>query len=247
MFMGDYMLYTSVENKKIKEIEKLNQKKYRDIEGLFLIEGEHLVKEAYKEGLLKTLIIKDNTNFNLDVETIIVSEGVLKYLSNLDTPQPVMGICKKLGPKELGNRILILDNIQDPGNLGTIIRSAVAFNVDTIILSKDTVDLYNSKVIRATQGMIFKVNIIVEDLITYIPKLKKENYKIISTSVVNGKNIKELVKNEKTAIIMGNEGNGVKKEISSLADDFIYIKMNNKCESLNVAVATSIILYELDK
>lgn len=247
MFMGDYMLYTSVENKKIKEIEKLNQKKYRDIEGLFLIEGEHLVKEAYKEGLLKTLIIKENINFNLDVETIIVSENVLKYLSNLDTPQPVMGICKKLEFKNIGNRVLILDNIQDPGNLGTIIRSSVAFNIDTIILSKDTVDLYNSKVIRATQGMIFKVNIIVEDLLTYIPKLKKEEYKIISTSVVNGKSIKELVKNEKTAIIMGNEGNGVKKEISSLADDFIYIKMNNKCESLNVAVATSIILYELDK
>lgn len=240
------MVYTSIDNKKIKEIQKLNQKKYRDETNTFLIEGLHLVEEAYKNGYLKTLILEEHENINLDIETIYVSENVLKYISNLDTPQKVIGICNKLKEKQYKNNVLLLDNIQDPGNLGTIIRSAVAFNIDTIILSSDTVDLYNPKVIRATQGLIFYTNIIISDLKLIIDELKEKNYKIIGTSVVNGNNVKSLAKSEKFAIIMGNEGNGVKKDILNKCDDFIYIKMNPNCESLNVAVATSIILYELD-
>lgn len=240
------MLYTSIENKKIKEIQKLNIKKYRDESNLFLIEGEHLIIEAYKNNLLKTLIVEEKTSFDLDVETITVTRNVLKYISNLDTPQKVMGICYKKEEQELGNRLLILDNIQDPGNLGTIIRSAVAFNIDTIILSNDCVDLYNSKVVRASQGMLFHINVLIKDLNSYVRQLKSD-YQIIGTSVTDGINVNSLVKNQKIAIIMGNEGKGMNDELKSLSDNFIYIKMNKDCESLNVAVATSIILYELDK
>ena len=158
-----------------------------------------------------------------------------------------MGICEKIEEKEMGNKIVILDGVQDPGNLGTIIRSSVAFNIDTMVLSKDTVDLYNSKVIRATQGMIFNINIIERDLNSFISTLKEKNYKIYGTKVNGGKSLKSVEKSDKFAIIMGNEGNGVKADILDMCSDYIYIDMNSSCESLNVGVATSIILYELDR
>lgn len=242
------MLYSSVDNKKIKDIKKLNIKKYRDKTNLFLVEGEHLVLEAYKTGCLQELLLEKDKLFPLNVETNYVTNNVLNYITELDTPQPVLGICSKRKSQEIrGNRILILDAIQDPGNLGTIIRSAVAFNIDTLILSNDTVDLYNSKVIRASQGLIFHLNILIMDLKGIIPKLKNEDYKIFGTKVTYGKSLKTIEKTKKFAIIMGNEGNGVREEFLSLCDEYLYIDMNHNCESLNVGVAASIILYELDK
>ena len=242
------MLYSSIKNEKIKEIKKLNQKKYRDKSNLFLIEGEHLVLEAYKKGIIKDLILEQDTVLPLDVNTMYVTNDVINYLSELETPQNIMAICYKLEEKEeLGNKILILDDVQDPGNLGTIIRSAVAFNIDTIILSDNTVDLYNSKVLRSTQGLLFHINIIRKNLKEYIPNLKSKGYNILSTNVNHGKSLKELEKKQKFAIIMGNEGNGVNKDIEKMCDDFLYIDMNENCESLNVAIATSIILYEMNK
>jgi TrmH family RNA methyltransferase len=239
------MLYTSTDNKYIKHLKKLNQKKYRDEYNEFLIEGEHLVLEAKKSGLLKELILEEGSNFKLDVNTSYVSSNVLKYLSELDNPSKIIGICSKLKEKDIGNKIVILDGIQDPGNLGTIIRSSVAFNIDTIVLSKDCVDLYNSKVIRATQGMLFNINIIERDIKEFISVLN--GYRIYGTKVNGGKSLKLLEKVEKFAIIMGNEGQGVKSDILDMCSDYIYIDMNKSCESLNVGVATSIILYELDK
>ena len=241
------MLYSSIENKRIKNIKKLYTKKYRDEYNEFLIEGEHLALEAYKKGILKELILEEGTDFRLDIETSYVTNNVLKYISQLANPSKIIGICKKIKPKEIGNKIVMLDGVQDPGNLGTIIRSCVAFNVDTIILSKDCVDLYNSKVLRATQGMIFNINIIESDLLEIIPKLKKDGYKVYGTKVNGGKSLKNVERCEKFAIIMGNEGKGVKDSVLELCSDYIYIDMNKACESLNVGVATSIILYELDK
>ncbi len=241
------MLYSSIENKKIKNIKKLYTKKYRDEYNEFLIEGEHLVLEAYKKGILKELILEEGTDFKLDIETSYVTSSVLKYISELSNPSKIMGICKKIEEKEIAKKLVILDGVQDPGNLGTIIRSSVAFNIDTIILSKTCVDLYNSKVLRATQGMIFNINIIERDLEEIIPKLKENNYKVYGTKVNGGKSLKDIEKTDKFAIIMGNEGNGVKPEILDMCSDYIYIDMNKSCESLNVGVATSIILYELDK
>lgn len=241
------MLYTSKENQKIKDIKKLYDKKYRKETGLFLIETDHLINEAYKNNLLKELILLEGTPSNLGVETNYVDEKVMKYITDLSSPSNMLGICYQKEEKQIGNRVLVLDGIQDPGNLGTIIRSAVAFNVDTIILGDNTVDLYNPKVLRASEGMLFNINIITKNLATFLPTLKKQGYKIIGTKVTNGKNIKTLEKNNKLCIIMGNEGSGIQENILELCDEYIYIDMNNKCESLNVSIATSIILYELDK
>lgn len=242
------MVYSSIENDKVKDIKKLQQKKYRDKSGMFLIEGEHLVLEAYKSGYLKKLILEENDIFPIDIDIMYVTNNVLNYISELETAPRMIGICEKNKELEsIGKRILVLDNIQDPGNLGTMIRSAVAFHIDTIILGDGTVDLYNSKVIRASQGMLFHINIIRKDLIIFLEELQKNNYQILGTKVTYGKNLKSLEKNEKFAIIMGNEGNGLSDEVSNFCNDFIYIDMDAVCESLNVAVATSIILYEMDK
>mgnify|MGYP001637233689 FL=1 len=239
------MIITSLNNPTIKEISKLKNKKYRDLTNTYLVEGEHLVEEAYKNNLLIKIILLEDTICNYDIEKIYVTKEVMKKLTELDTPNKIIGIVKKNTPLAIGNKILILDNIQDPGNLGTIIRSSVAFDIDTIVLSPNTVDIYNPKVIRSTQGMIFYTNIITLELKEFINEIKTKNYTIFGTNVRNGKNIKEITLPEKFALVLGNEGQGVSKEIESLCDDNIYIKMSSKCESLNVSVATSILLYEV--
>ena len=241
------MLYSSIDNSKIKDLKKLHNKKYRDKKGLFLVEGKHLVLEAYKTGYLKELLLEENELLPLDVMTYYMTNNVKNYLSELETPTNVIGVCNKKEGIINGNKIVYLDCIQDPGNLGTIIRSCVAFNIDTLILSRDCVDLYNSKVIRASQGLIFHLNIVIADINEFGPKLKDNGYKIYGTKVTHGKSLKTIEKVSKFVIIMGNEGNGISELSSELCDEFIYIDMNEKCESLNVGVATSIILYELDK
>ena len=239
-----FMIYTSTSNEKIKNIKKLQNKKYRDQENLFIVEGEHLVKEAFSLSRLELLIVEENYDIDIDIPKMIVSSRVMKYLSKLETPTHYLGVVKKNNNNFIGIRIIALDGVQDPGNLGTIIRSSVAFNFDTILLSKDCVDTYNSKVLRATQGMILKVNIIRCDLCEVLSKL--DNYKIYGTSVVNGKNIKDVKEKNNIVVVMGNEGTGVTNEVQELCNDFIYIPMNKNCESLNVAVASSIIMHELN-
>lgn len=239
------MLITSVNNEHIKELCKLKEKKYRDKLSLFLIEGEHLINESLKENLLTEVFALEGTDYNYDNITY-VTESVMKKLSSTDSIPKVIGVSKKRKEENIGSRILILEDIQDPGNLGTIIRSSVAFNIDTIILSPKTVDLYNSKVIRSTEGMIFHLNIIIRDLESIIKDLKKENYLILGTNVNNGIDIKDIKVPSKYALIIGNEGKGMSSEISNLCDKNIYIKMNERVESLNASVAASILLYEIN-
>lgn len=240
------MIITSLNNEHIKEINKLKEKKYRDISNTFLIEGEHLLYEAIKESLVKELIVLEGEDFYSDsVPVTFVSKEVMKKLSSMDSYPNVIGVCNKKKEEDIKGNVLILDDIQDPGNLGTMIRSALAFNIDTIILSPRTVDLYNSKVIRSTQGMIFHINVIVGNLSDIITKLKEDNYKIYGTKVDNGKNVKNIDKCDRYALVIGNEGNGMSSVVSELCDEYLYINMNSEVESLNAAVAASILLYEL--
>jgi len=241
------MLITSLDNKKVKLINSLKQASKRFELGMFVVEGMHLVKEAYLNNSLEEIFLleDDCLEFNCSIEPTFVTYEVMKKISNLTSPTNVIGICKVKNNNVIeGNRLLLLDDIQDPGNLGTIIRSCCAFSVDTIILSKGCVDIYNDKVIRSTQGMIFNVNYVIEDLNKIIPVLKKNGYLILGTDVNNGNDVKGVT-SSKFALIMGNEGRGVKEELKEQCDKNLYIKMNKKCESLNVGVATSILLYEL--
>lgn len=246
------MVYTSIQNEKIKGIKNLNLRKFRDITNSFIVEGEHLVREAYKCNALKEVYVLegscvDVSNMN-GVSINYVNEKVLKYITELDKFPLIIGVCEKIKLSDnYGDRILVLDNIQDPGNMGTIIRSAVAFGVSNIVLSRDCVDLYNSKVLRSTQGMIFSCNINILDLDDFVSNIKTCGYKVYATRVNGGVSLKAIDRTQKFVVIMGNEGNGVRKSLMDLSDQFLYIDMSSKCESLNVGVATSIILYELSK
>ena len=240
-------IVSSLQNEKIKNLSKLLQKKYRDEEGKFLVEGEHLVEEAKKSGLLLEVIKCEDYLGDYDVPTTLVTYDVLKKLSNTVNPQRIIGVVKKVEEKELGNKILILDDIQDPGNLGTIIRSSMAFNIDSIVLSEASVDVYNDKVIRSSEGMFFHINIVRRNINGLINELHKNEYKVFGTKVDGGTAVDKVYLPNKFALIMGNEGNGIKREILDLCDEYVYIDMNSKVESLNVGVATSIILYEFNK
>ena len=241
------MLITSVHNEHIKELVKLKEKKYRDQTETFLVETKHLVLEAYKAGLIEELILEQNEIFPLDVKPLYVSKEVLKKLSSVESPSNVMAVVRKRPTEEkYGEKILILDRIQDPGNLGTIIRSAVAFNIDTIICSPDTVDFYNPKVVRASQGMMFHIPIMVKNTKQIIKELKENDYKIVGTKVTNGKDVRTASIYSHFALVIGNEGQGISQDIDELCDEYLYIKMNENCESLNASIAASILLYEIN-
>lgn len=243
------MLITSLENKKIKKYVSLKDAKRRKVEKLFLVEGEHLVYEAYQKGFLVDVLLLDGESmaFHVPFDITYVTSDILKKVSTLTTPSKIIGVCREIEKKNhFGKHVLILDDIQDPGNLGTIIRSSVAFSVDTIILSTNSVDIYNDKVLRSTQGMIFNMNIFYTDLEKIIPVLQKDGFKVLGTDVVSGVDVRKI-KTDKYALVMGNEGHGVSDKIKSLCNQNLYIQMNDNCESLNVAVAASILLYELNR
>ena len=242
------MEITSLNNDKVKELIKLKDRKERKKTNTFLVEGEHLVEEAFKKGLLKELILLKGLDYHLDVPITYVTREIINKITNLNNSPNIIGVCAYPENNNLeGKKYMLLDNIQDPGNLGTIIRSAKAFNVDTIVISKDSVDPYNSKVLRATEGIIFHINIVIDDLETIINELKGNNIPIYGTRVTGGESTYRIGKEEKYAVIMGSEGQGVKEKFLSCCDKYLYIPMNKEVESLNVGVATSIILYELNK
>lgn len=226
----------NISKNKLKYLVKLKQNKYRDIEKKFIIEGAHLINEAKEAKVLVDVYSLEN-----------LDNKEKKMLTSLKSPTELIGVCDTFDNSLKGNKYLLLDSIQDPGNLGTIIRSALAFNIDTVVLGDGTCNLYNEKVLRATQGAIFHLNIVNMNLEKCINLLKKQNITIYGTNVNDGIDLKAIPKNGKYALCMGNEGNGLDLNIQKFCDKNIYIKTNNLSESLNVAMATSIILYELDK
>lgn len=241
------MLITSKSNNRIKEIRKLQDKKYSINKGLFIIEGENLIEEAIKNKLLKELYVLEGENVKFDFTYDYVSLDVMKSISDLKSTPRLIGVSKYINKSTLGNKIVILDDIQDPGNAGTIIRNAVAFDIDTIILSKNSVSPYNEKVLRSTGGMIYNINIIIGDIYEEIDKIKSNNIKLIGTSLQKSKNLEEIEPLDKFAVVFGNEGNGVNPKILDKCDEIVRIDMNNSCESLNVGVSCGIILYHMYK
>ena len=233
-------MITSVTNEKIKEYAKLKETKYRNEKGLYIVEGPHLVLEAKNNGVLLEVITTDEK-----VVGTLVSEQVMKKLCNTVNPVKVIGICKMIDKSEVSNKVLVLDSINDPTNLGTILRSAKAFGFDTVFASNGTVDFYNDKVIRGSQGALFKLNLIKGDLLEFLSKIKK-THQILGTNVRNGFDVREVLLSDKLAVILGNEARGMCEEANQYVDKNLYIKMDNM-ESLNVSIAGAILMYEISK
>ena len=240
----------SVNNQKIIEIQKLQNKKERTLQQKFIVEGYHLVEEAKKHNLLESILTTNKNDFNkYNIDGYLVNEKIIKKLSTTVNAQEIIGIVKipqyNINYKQI-KRIVLLDNVNDPGNLGTIIRTSAALGIDAVIISLDTVDIYNEKVIRATQGSIFKIPVIKDDLSSVIKTLKKNNISIYGTSLDTNTYITDIKKVDKYAVIFGNEANGVRREINDLVDKKFKIEMHNDVESLNVAVACAIVIYHFN-
>jgi len=233
------MEITSLNNNIIKDAAKLHQKKYRDMHNLFLIEGEHLYEEAIKFGIIKHVFTVDRS---LTGENVFhVTNQIIDKISKTKTPQKVVCVCHKVDNKEILDRVLILREIQDPGNLGTLLRSALAFGFKTIILD-NSVDLYNDKVIRSTQGTLFNLNIIEMSISDFMQK--NPNHLVFGTSL-NGTPLNKIDFPEKLAIILGNEGSGLSSDILEKTHQNISIKTSD-VNSLNVGVAGSIIMHQIN-
>ena len=202
-------MITSVENSKVKEISKLKLAKYRKSEQKFIVEGSHLVEEARNANvLLEAFSIEEKQGYTT------LSPVVMKKICNTDTVVKEIGICKMENKTNLCSRILILDGIQDPGNMGTLMRSANAFGFKTLFIGNGCVDIYNDKVIRSSQGAIFKLNFLFGNVLEFLLNLK--DYKIYGTNVVRGISLDKVKRFNKMAIVLGNEGNGISKDRKSV-------------------------------
>ena len=251
---------TSKDNDIVKKIRKLKDKKYRDELGVYVIEGIKVIEEAINENveIEKIVICEDCTEASIipqklmyaiaKYNCIYVSKKVFEVLTDVVAPQGILAIVRRPEKNEKidynAELILALDGIQDPGNLGTILRTADSVNLNQIIVTKNTADCYNPKVVRSTMGAILRIKIIeTESLVNTLKEAKKNKFKIVATSLDTQNNIYDIDYNKKV-IVIGNEANGVTKEVQSMADNKVKIPMLGKTESLNASVATGIMLYE---
>ncbi len=256
---------TSNQNSHYKEWKKLHLKKYRNISNLFMIEGVKTINEAIIWGSIFNAILYSGKLFNVnggselyknieqkDILLYELEHSLLRDLSDTENSQGIIGIIEHpkhninylLESKE--SSIIILEEIQDPGNLGTIIRTADAAGLDGIILSKGCVDVYNEKVIRSTMGSIFHLPIIRDiTLNEVIPKLIEKDYQIIGTDLNTKCFYHELKYLKKKALIIGNESNGISKSTSDLCSALVKIPIKGNAESLNAAIAAGILMYRM--
>ena len=247
------MIITSKDNETIKSIKKLKEKKYRTEN--FIVEGIKMVKEALEQAEVEKIIVSetfsssdDFKSLNCDEQKLLIaSDKVFEDLTDVVTPQGIIAVVKKSSNSEINYSdefVLALDGIQDPGNLGTIIRTADSANIKQILVSKDTVDAYSPKVVRSTMGGIFRTKVIeVEDLAQSLIEYKNNGFKVLTTELSAEKSIYDI-DYQKSVVVIGNEANGVTEKVSKVASEKVIIPMLGKTESLNAAVATSIMIYE---
>lgn len=248
-------MITSKDNETVKEIKKLKDKKYR--KNKFIVEGTKMIEEAIKYNAKIELIVYregfDISSINTQVndkntKTIEICENVFNTLTDVVSSQGILAIIRKEDTKQdidySQDFIIALDGIQDPGNLGTIIRTADAAGLKQIIVSKNTVDTYSPKVIRSTMGAIFRTNIIeVQNLAMELEKAKDNGLKIITTSLQTNKSIYDI-NYKKSIVVIGNEANGVSQEVRDISNEIVKIPMLGKAESLNASVSAAIMMYE---
>ena len=251
---------TSKDNELIKHIRKLKDKKYRDESNEYVVEGVKLVEEAVKENAkIKQIIVCEDTTRTYEIPThimleiakyecISVSDKIFNIITQVTNPQGIMAIIEKNAQNAkidyTQDIIVVLDDVQDPGNLGTILRTVDSIGLNQIIVSKGTADAFNSKVVRSTMGAIFRIKIIeVENLAQAIKEMRKHHFKLMVTSLQTKNSIYEIDFNKKI-IVIGNEANGVSKEIQDMADEKAKIPMLGRTESLNASVAAGVVMYE---
>lgn len=251
---------TSKDNEVVKSIKKLKEKKFRDEKNQFIVEGIKLVAEAIEEktDIDSVVVCEDCVNDgSIDkkllyeiarYKCIYVTEKIFDTLTDVSNPQGIMAVInRKINNLDIDysqDIIVVLDGIQDPGNLGTILRTVDAAGLNQIILSKETADSFNPKVVRSTMGGIFRVNIIKSDnLANTLKEAKKQGFEVVVTSLDTDKSMYDVSYNKKV-IVIGNEANGVSKEVQDLADYKVKIPMFGKAESLNASVAAGIMIYE---
>ncbi len=245
----------STKNARVKEWKKLFSKKGRDKSDLYIIEGFHLVEEALKNQAVKEIMIEEDRELpdDLIIENIrinTITSEVSKTISETETTQGIFAVChKKQLEIDISShpRLLLLDRVQDPGNIGTMIRTAEAAGMDAVILGEGSGDLYNSKVIRSAQGSHFHIHVESGNLHEWIDKLKAANLPVFGTALENGVSYEAVDPVKSFALIVGNEGSGISQEILEKTDKNLYIPIYGKSESLNVAIAAGILLYYLRK
>ena len=238
------MVINSTSNQKFKYISKLKNKKYRDIEDKFIIESKKLVEEAISSADVDFIFLSEaNKDYKCNLEKIIFDDSLFKKLSSLKSPDGFAAVVKKKKEKEISSkRVLLLDRLNDPGNMGTIIRSAEAFGFDDILLAPNTVDIYNEKTLRASMGSIFRLNIkqiSYEDI-----DLLKKSYKLVAADM-SGYDINNCKIEDDIILAIGNEANGLSQTIRSMTDIYVKIPMKGQIESLNAAIAASILMNNL--
>jgi len=242
------MLIDSLSNNQVKYWTSLNQSKNRQSFGQFLVEGDHLVQEAFQAKAIDLILLsQDTTNPYPELKSITLSDKVFKKVSQLESKGSIMALCHL--PKfenDQGQRILLCDRIQDPGNLGTIIRTATAFGFDRIVCSKDCVDFTNEKVIRSTQGALFHIELQQSDLIETIKQVRDAQITVIGTSLEDAVALTSVKPTFPVALVLGNEGAGVNQAILDLCDTKVMIE-SFSFESLNVAIAAGILCHHFRK
>ncbi|MBD0383550.1 TrmH family RNA methyltransferase [Paenibacillus sedimenti] len=252
----------SVQNSRVKEWAQLLERRGRDKQGKYMIEGYHLVEEALRAGASVEAIV-----YSLDkgmpdglvvlapeeVEWIGVSQAVLEKCSDTQTPQGIFAIGAKmnLGTDELlsgaYDLAVVLDGVQDPGNLGTIIRSADAVGASAVVLGRGTVDLYNPKTIRSTMGSMYHLPIVEADLQELLPRARERGVRLVTTSLQAQRSCYDTDLRQPTWLILGNEAKGVSPEVAAQSDVQVIIPMQGKAESLNVAMAATVLLFEASR
>ncbi|MFT8363218.1 MAG: RNA methyltransferase [Sporolactobacillus sp.] len=244
----------SMQNEKVKLWKKLKQRKYREREQLYLLEGPHLVQEALLSSahLISAILIDEAfhipQNWALDaIEAYQVTHKIFTELSQTETPQGVIAVCHMIQNQVALKKgsYLLIDSVQDPGNLGTLIRTADAFGLDAIFLGDGCVDGYNGKTLRSAQGSHFHLPIIQRNLFELAAEMKELGIPLYGSSL-QGQEMSEIdVKRKSFGLVVGNEGHGASPELLERMDVQVKIAMKGRAESLNVAVASGILLYWL--
>lgn len=252
---------TSTNNQQIKDWKKLLTRREREKKNRYLIEGYHLVEEAlkYRADHIQHIMVREDVLEEEDFSALdvnennltVLSEDVAKEISDTETSQGIyaeLAIEKQTFPKEITGPFLLVDAVQDPGNVGTMIRTADAAGFQGVFLGKGTVDLYNSKTLRAAQGSHFHLEIYEGVLEDFMIAFKSNDYPILGTALnLKASSYKELSYNTPFALVVGNEGAGIRPELLGFIDQNVYIPMRGQAESLNVAIAASLLMFQLNE